>query len=308
MRRTAVSSQQSAVSSQRHSAGAGLALTARLAAILALCLVTPVLAQRTEVETQAPGEQDKILKDVRLEQKLNAQVPLDLPFKDEQGKDVRLGDYFGEKPVMLMLIQYRCTMLCNEQMTVLMDNLKKLKFTPGKEFNLLIVSIDTAELPGLASDKKKNALEAYERPEGAAGWHFLTGESTSIEPLAEAVGFHYVYDKFTDQYAHPDGVMILTPQGRVARYFFRLEYPAQDLRFGLIEAADGKIGTPLDAIALLCFHWNPVTGKYALAFMKVLRLAGIATVLGLIAGIVLLKRREASGRRGPAPAVLRGES
>jgi cytochrome c oxidase subunit II len=243
---------------------------------------------------QIGGPQDQILKDVRLEQKLNAQVPLDLAFKDETGKTVRLYEYAGKKPVMLMLIQYRCTMLCNEELNVLTASLKQLKFTPGKEFNLLIATIDPRETPDIALDKKKAYLQEYERPEADAGWHWLTGDEASIRRLADSVGFHYAYDARTDQFAHPDGVIILTPHGKIARYYFKLDYRPQDLRLGLVEAANNKIGSPLDAIALLCFHYNPATGTYSIAYMKVLRLAGIATLLFLALGILVMKLRERS--------------
>jgi protein SCO1/2 len=273
-----------------------------------LAAAAPAFAQNAMASSPPPkvaSPQDAaILKNVRLDQKLNANVPLDLPFKDESGRDVKLGDYFRAQPVMLVLIQYRCTMLCNDEMNVLLESLKQMSFTPGKEFNLLIATIDPREDPDMAAEKKRHYLEAYGRPEAAAGWHFLTGPQTSIEQLAEAVGFHYAYDGRTDQYAHPDGVILLTPQGKVARYFFRLEYPARDLRLGLVEAASGKIGTPLDAIALLCFHYNPVTGKYALAYMSVLRLAGIATVVLIVVGILVMRIQELRKRRftNAAPA------
>jgi len=251
--------------------------------------------------------QEQTIKQVRLDQQLNAQVPLDLPFRDETGKSVRLGDYFGSKPVMLVLIQYRCTMLCNEEMNILLDSLKKMQFTPGKEFNLLIVSIDPREQPDLAADKKKSYLEAYGRPAAAAGWHYLTGADSSIKPLAQSVGFHYAYDAHTDQYAHPDGVILVTPQGKVSRYFFRLEYPARDMRLGLVEASSNQIGSAIDAIALLCFHYNPTTGKYSLALMKVVRLAGILTVLAMAVGVVVLKQRDRLSRRRLGDAAFLGE-
>jgi protein SCO1 len=241
---------------------------------------------------------DEVLKKVQLHQKMDAQAPLDTVWRDETGKTVRLHEYFGKKPVMMMLIQFRCTMLCTEQMNILMENLRKLKFTPGREFTLLIMSIDPREQPELGAGKKKSYLEAYGRPEGAAGWHFLTGTQREIDRLSAAVGFRYAYDPIGDQYAHPDGVIILTPAGKVARYFFRLEYPARDLRFGLIEAAANKIGSPLDALALLCFHYNPATGQYSLGFMQVLRLAAISTVL--ILGIAILVMRLRERRKRPA--------
>ena len=281
-----------------------------LGAILAaFCLLPSAVchAQRAMPQAQVSGPREEIMKKVRLDQKLNAQVPLELPFRDEDGRPVRLGDYFGEKPVMLMLIQYRCTMLCTEQMNILMDSLRELQFTPGKEFTLLIVSIDPREQPDMGSDKKKYMLKEYGRQEAAAGLHFLTGDDSSITKLADAVGFHYFYDKRTDQYAHPDGVMILTPEGKIAKYFFGLNYPARDFRYGLIQAAKNRIGTPIDAIALLCFHYNPETGQYGVAYMNVLRLTGIATVVLTLLAILIMRLRE----RKPGPpaggAALQGE-
>jgi len=261
------------------------------------CLLTssPAAAQRLT------GPEDTITKLVRLDQKLDSQLPLDTPFRDETGKQVRLGDYFGQRPVMMMLIQYRCQMLCTLQQTQLLDNLKRLKFTPGKEFELLIVSIDPDEQPDLAADVKAAFIKDYRREESAAGIHFLTGTEKAIDDLAAAVGFHFAYSKKTDQFAHPDGVIIATPAGKTARYFFRLEYPARFLRYGLIEASQGKISKPLmDVIALLCFHYNPGTGTYTLAYMRVLQAAGIGTVLALALGVVMMRLREKHGTDGPS--------
>jgi protein SCO1/2 len=239
--------------------------------------------------------QDKLLKTVRLDQKINAQIPLETPFKDENGKDVRLGDYFTDKPVALVMIQLKCTMLCTEEMNVLMSSLRAMKFTPGKEFKLLIVSIDPRETPETSADQKESYVGSLGRPEAAAGWHFLTGSKESIDKLASAVGYHYVYDKATDQYAHPDGVMIATPTGRLSRYFVRLTYPPRDLRLAMVEASAGKVGSVLDAVALLCFHYNPATGKYGLALLGVLRIAGVATIIAIAVGLLVLKYRERVG-------------
>lgn len=267
------------------------------AVVLAGALVPsgPARAQKTPAgaaDNQVLDAQGAALKSVRLDQKLGQHVPLDAAFRDEDGKPVRFGDYFGEKPVALIMIQYRCTMLCTEEMNVLLASLKQLKFTPGKEFNLVIVSIDPREDADLAMGKKISYLAEYGRPQAEKGWHWLTGSKENIDKLADAIGYHYVYDPKTDQYAHPDGVIMMTPEGKIARYFFRLEYPARDLRLGLIEASKGKIGTPLDAIALLCYHYNPVTGRYAVALLNLVRGASLALVLGLCAGIMLLKLRE----------------
>jgi len=271
-------------------------------------LLTPgaARAQTTPLgaaDAQVSARQDAAVKDVRLDQKMGGRVPLDVTFKDEDGKQVRFGDYFGSKPVALVMIQYRCTMLCTEEMNVLMASLKELKFTPGKEFNLVIVSIDPREDAELAMGKKISYLAEYGRPEAAAGWHWLTGGKNEIDKLAASIGYHYVYDPKTDQYAHPDGVVVITPEGKVARYFFRLEYPARDLRLGLIEASRNRIGTPLDAIALMCYQYNHITGRYGLAVMGLVRGASAAMVLGICAGIVLLRRRERGSRGDEADAL-----
>ena len=282
-----------------------LLLRAALTAGILLSALAPIgtaHAQKTPdgaADTQALDAQGAMLKSVRLDQKLGEHVPLDAAFRDEDGKPVRFGDYFGDKPVALVMIQYRCTMLCTEEMNVLMASLKQLKFTPGKEFNLVIVSIDPREDAELATGKKISYLAEYGRPHAAKGWHWLTGSKENIDKLADSIGYHYVYDAKTDQYAHPDGVIMMTPAGEIARYFFRLEYPARDLRLGLIEASRGKIGTPLDAIALLCYHYNPVTGRYAVALLNLVRGASIAMVLGVCAGIMLLKLREGHRKSDP---------
>lgn len=284
-----------------------VSLRSWLPAALALSLVAAGTALARNPTGTGPtakpgGAQEQILNEVRLDQQLDAQVPLDIPFRDEHGSDVVLGDYFRGKPVMLVMIQYRCTMLCSEQMMLVQDSLRELKFTPGKEFTFLIVSIDPREQPSLAAEFKQSHVEAYGRPEAEAGWHFLTGTEEAIDRLAQAVGFHYMYDARTDQYAHPDGVMILTPSGKIARYFFSLNYPARDLRLGLLEAGEGKIGSPiLNAIALLCYHYNPETGTYGFTFMKLLRLLALGTVFLLAACIVVLRRRERPGGERERP-------
>ncbi len=284
-----------------------------LAAGLALVITCAgsALAQRDLRSGSGPNldtQQDRILKEVRLDQQLNAQVPLDLPFKEEDskgvGRDVTLREYF-DKPVMLMLIQFRCTMLCTAQMETLTESLKELKFTAGKEFNLLIVSIDSREKPDLGAEMKDSMLKRIERPQAAAGLHFLTGTDASINALAQSLGFHFKYDKRTDQFAHPDGVIIVTPAGKVAKYFFSLNYAPRDMRYGLIEAARNRIGTVIDAIALLCFHYNPATGKYGLAVVNLVRMGGVATVLMLAIGVLVMKRRDRAAQ--PARATLKVE-
>jgi protein SCO1/2 len=279
--------------------GVTLAAAVLLGAVLSAGAAHAQKTPAGAADNQALDAQGAMLKSVRLDQKLGNHVPLDAAFRDENGKPVRIGDYFGDKPVALVMIQYRCTMLCTEEMNVLMASMKQLKFTPGKEFNLVIVSIDPREDAELAMGKKISYLAEYGRPDAAKGWHWLTGSKENIDKLADSVGYHYVYDAKTDQYAHPDGVIMMTPKGEIARYFFRLEYPARDLRLGLIEASRGKIGTPLDAIALLCYHYNPVTGRYAVALLNLVRGASLAMVLGLCAGIMLLKLREGHRKGDP---------
>lgn len=262
-----------------------------------LCLLTLPRAAgaQTVIPVNAPNSEE-ILKQVSLDQKMNAAVPADVLLRDESGREVRLGQFWQNRPLMLVMIQLRCRQLCTQQMSVLLESLKELKFTPGKEFELVVVSIDPREDPAMASEVKASMIERYGRPEAASGWHYLTGASDQIARLAEAVGFNFVYDQNTDQYAHPDGVMIVTPAGRLSRYFFRLSYPARDLRLGLVEAADGKIGSPLDAFALMCYHYNPLTGKYSLSLMSTLRIAALGTILLLVSGISLLGWRYRMGR------------
>jgi protein SCO1/2 len=269
-------------------------------ALLASAL--PASAQQLGGTTaRGTGRQEEFLKAIRIDQKLNAQLPLDLAFRNEEGRAVRLHEYFGRKPVMFMLLQYRCEMLCTQQMQVLLASLKRLQFTPGRDFELIIFTIDPRETPDLAARQKQSYLSEYGRPEAAAGWHYLLGDQATITRLADAVGFRYEYHPETDQYAHPDGVILATPAGKIAQYYFQLNYNPRDLRLGLVEASQSKIGSPLDALALLCFHYHPTTGKYGLALLSVLRLSGLVTVLVLGVGIVAMKRRERQRRRPAGP-------
>jgi cytochrome c oxidase subunit 2 len=232
--------------------------------------------------------------DIGFDQRLDEQAPLDIAFRDESGKTVRLGDYFNRKPVILALVYYQCPTLCNQVLNGLAGGLKALSFIAGKEFEVVVVSINPRETSELAAAKK----EGYGRA-GAAGWHFLTGDPKPIDALARAVGFRYAYDSMLNQYAHASGVVILTPKGRVARYFYGVEYAPRDLRFGLIEAAEERIGTPVDQVLLLCYQYDPKTGKYGAAVMKSLRLGGVVTVIGVLALLFALNR---NARRGMKPA------
>ena len=243
----------------------------------------------------APKTPPGILASVGFDQNLGDQVPLDLPFRDETGQTVMLREFFGDKPVILTLNYYECPMLCTLELNALARSLKPLTFDAGKEFAIVTVSIDPRETPALAAAKKRGYLARYGRKGAAQGWHFLTGDQPSIERLAKAVGFRYAFDPKSGQYAHAAGITVLTPQGKIARYFYGLDYPAKDLRLGLVEASAGKIGTPIDQLLLFCFHYDPSTGKYNFVVMSVLRVLGVLTAAGLGTFMFVTVRREKRG-------------
>jgi protein SCO1/2 len=255
----------------------------------ALLVLTPqsVLAHEAVPHSSAAKEQ------VGFDQRLNKQVPLELVFRDEQGQSVTLDDYLGDKPVILALAYFDCDALCPLVRTGLVESLKPLAFSAGDEFEVVMVSIDPGETADIAMTVKQETVAAYGRSGSAAGWHFLTGEHEAIDALAERVGFRFAYDGELDEYAHASGVILLTPQGRVARYFFGIEYASQDLRLGLIEASQNRIGSVIDQLLLLCYHYDPSTGKYSLMIMNILRGAGVLTV-GLIGGLIFVLRRKES--------------
>jgi protein SCO1/2 len=234
---------------------------------------------------------DDFLNQVGFDQRLEKQVPLDLPFRDEAGKGVRLGDYFGTRPVILTLNYFECPNLCTLVLSGLGAGLQSMSLRMGQDFDVVSVSIDPREKPDLAAAKKATYLEHYGRPGDAAGWHFLTGEQGSITQLAKAVGFHYAYDPQQNQFAHPAGIMMLTPQGKIARYFYGIEFAPRDLRLGLVEASAGQIGTPLDQVLLRCYHYDPVAGKYTVVVENVVRLASVVTVLTVGTALFALFRR-----------------
>jgi protein SCO1/2 len=229
----------------------------------------------------------QVFNNVKFDQKLNSQVPLDLTFRDESGKQVQLSEYFHGKPVVLSLVYYECPMLCTQVLNGMDQAFNSLRFSIGKDFDVVTVSINPKETPDLAADKKKEYLRLYGNRSGSEeGWHFLTGEKPQIDSLADAVGFRYLYDAKTDMYAHPSGIMVLTPEGKVSRYLFGVEYLPKDLRFALIDASSRKIGSPVDQLLLLCYCYNPVTGKYGLVIANIFRAAGAVTIVVL--GTVLL--------------------
>lgn len=219
--------------------------------------------------------------EVGIDQRLDQQLPLDLVFRDEQGKTVTLGEFFRDKPVILTLVYYRCPMLCTQVLSGLLKSSQALPLTIGKDYQVVSVSIDPNETPQLAAEKKKQYVSRYRREGAENGWHFLTGERQAIDKLTQAAGFRYQYDARSGQFAHASGIIVLTPQGRISRYFYGIDYHPTDLRLGLVESSAGEIGTPVDQFLLLCFHYDPATGKYGLVISRVLQLAGSATALGL---------------------------
>ena len=238
------------------------------------------------------------LTNVAIEQRLNEQVPLDLAFRDEAGKPVHLGDYLGKKPVILSLVYYRCPMLCNELLAGLESSLKVLKFDVGKEFDVLTVSFDPSDTPEAATQKKADILKRYRRAGADAGWHFLTGPQESIAALTKAVGFQYQYDAKSGQFSHATAIMVLTPEGKIAQYYYGVEFSPKDVRLGLIQAADNKIGTLADQVLLYCYHYDPNTGKYSAMIGRIIQLSGGATILGLGAMLMLLFRRGSDSDHG----------
>jgi protein SCO1/2 len=244
------------------------------------------------------GEKPRDLDDVRIDQKLDGPLPLDAKFRDEHGNEVRLGDYFGSKPVVLALVYYSCPMLCNQVLNGMTSGLDVLKsLSIGKEFEVVTVSFDPRETPDLAREKKDTYLSWYKRDGAADGWHFLTGDQTNIDRLTEAAGFYYKWDSKTNQFIHASGIMIATSDGKLARYFYGIEYAPKDLRLGLVEASAGKIGSPVDQLLLYCYHYDPSSGKYGAAVMNLMRLGAVLTLIAITAMFVVFRLRGASPRR-----------
>jgi protein SCO1 len=263
-----------------------------IAALLTACLA----ASAQDILNMKGVDRPDPLKNIGIDQKLNAQLPLDLPFRDDSGRDVKLGDYFGKRPVVLALVYYSCPMLCTEILNGMVSSLRVVSFNPGEDFDVVAVSFDAREKPPLALEKKQAMLKHYGRPDTAKGWHFLTGDLASIKALTESVGFHYSFDAHTNQFAHASAIMIVTPEGKMSKYYYGIEYSPKDVRLGLIEAAQNKIGTPVDQILLFCYHWDPSTGKYTPIAIGGLRVVAAATLL-LIGGFLFINfRRDARER------------
>ncbi len=235
---------------------------------------------------------------VGVEQHLNAEVPADLQFRDELGNPVKFGDYFGhDRPVILNLGYYQCPMLCGELLQGLVGSMKALTFNLGKDFDVVTVSFDPRETTEMAAEKKRDMMKRYGRPNTENGWHFLTGEASQINALTKAVGFQYQFDPVTQQYAHATTIVVLTPDRRIAEYFYGVEFSPKDLRLGLVQASQGKIGNVADTVLLYCYHYDPRTGKYGAMISNILKLAGLATMLILGTFMIVMFRAEKRSRQ-----------
>lgn len=265
-------------------------LSPAVLAVIALCLFS-----RAALEAQLLTKEQ--IEKIGIDQHLDEELPLNLVFKDEQGQQVKLEQYFGSKPVVLTLVYYECPMLCTQVLNGLVRSLRMLSFEMSRDYEVVTVSFDPRETPELAAAKKAEYLKTLGKPGAEAGWHFLTGTQDQIDQLAKAVGFRYEFDERTNQYIHAAGIVVLTPTGRLARYFYGIEFSPKDLRLGLIEASNEQIGSPIDEFLLLCFQYDPASGKYTLAILNILRIAGGLTVMVLAIYLVTTLRRERRNRR-----------
>lgn len=271
--------------------------------VAATCLVaTPASAQMTGTPTpgfiSAPGAPSQTmptaLREIGFDQNLDQHLPLDARFVADDGQAVTLGSYYGKKPVLLAFVYYTCPMLCTQVLNAMTSTISMLSLEAGTDFELVLISIDPRETPAQAAAKKAEYVHRYKRPGSDAGWHFLTGQEDDIKRVAKVAGFRYAWDEQTQQYAHPTGIIVTTPDGRLARYLFGIEYGPRDLKLALLEASDGKIGSYADQLLLYCYHYDPMTGRYGVYIMRTLRVAGVLTVLSIGMFILVMVRRERS--------------
>jgi len=273
-----------------------------LAAALTLGVSTSASAQYGDAPprpTAATAKQG-LLKEVRIDQRIGQPLPLDLMFKDDSGRDVRLGEFFGTRPVVLALAYYECPMLCTQVLNGMTGALKTLAFDAGKDFDVVVVSIDPRDGYRMAAAKKASYVSSYGRPQTAAGWHFLTGTDASIKPLADAIGFHYAYDPALKQYAHGASIYVVTPKGVVSRYLLGIDFAPRDLRLALVEASNNALGTVADQVLLLCYHYDPTTGKYGAAVLNSIRVGFVATVGAFLTFLFVSLRREFASAKAAA--------
>lgn len=263
-----------------------------------------VAAAQTSAQTvpdnvgQTSSSMPLILKNVAFRPELNGQVPLDTAFRDESGKSVQLGQYFRQqKPVLLAFVYYGCPMLCTQLEQGVVGSLRMLSFNPGRDYEVVFVSFDERDTPEMAAAKKNTAMDHFRRKETAAGWHFLTGSKESIATVTNAANFHFNFDAKNNLFAHASGIMLLTPEGRISRYFYGVEFPGRDLRLGLVDASQGKIGTPVDKMLLFCFQYDPSTARYSATILGIMRVLALMTVAGLLLMIVIYRQRDKRAAR-----------
>jgi protein SCO1/2 len=270
-----------------------------ISGIAALLLLSAAANAQTIPDNVGPAAKSlpPVLQNVGFEPQLNAQLPLDLAFRDEAGRSVQLRDYFRQKPVVLALVYYGCPMLCNQVEQGVVGTLRMLSFNPGRDYQVVFVSFDPRESPDMAAQKKESAMSHFRRPETASGWHFLTGSKGSIDALTKSANFRYSFDEKANLFAHASGIMLLTPDGRISRYFYGVEYPSRDVRLGLVDASAGKIGTPIDRALLFCYQYDPASARYSASILAIIRLGGILTVFCLVVGILISRRRDSNAAR-----------
>jgi protein SCO1/2 len=256
-----------------------------------LALLTFILLSQLSATTVAP-KLPAALSGIGIQQELNAQLPLDTQFKDETGATVSLRSFFGKRPVLLTPVYYTCPMLCSQILSGVVSGLRPLSLRPGRDFDILAISINPDETPADAAAKRDEYSTRYSSRAGPQGWHFLVGSQASITAVMNSIGFHYRWDPKTKMFVHASGVMVITPEGKVARYFYGVEYEPKDLKLGLIEASHDRIGSPVDQILLFCYHYDPTTGKYGAAVINLLRVTAALVLLALVTALVLLWRRD----------------
>jgi protein SCO1 len=287
-------------------AGFRMQTALRVVVMLAVCILHSAFCISTASAQQQPGMPGSMgfstgivasnvppqFSSVTFAQRLNEKLPLDAQFKDEAGRTVALGDYFGTKPVVLAFVYYQCPMLCSQVMNGISSALKVVPFTPGEEFDVVLVSFDPRDTPEAANAKKRAHLAHWSSESTAAGWHFLTGDADTIRRVTSAAGFTYTWDEKTGQFAHVSGVLTVTPDGRLSRYFYGVEYSPKELRLALVESGEGRIGSPVEELLLYCFQYDPTSGRYGLVVMNLVRLGSLLTMAGILTFVFVMRRRD----------------
>jgi protein SCO1 len=289
--------QQRTIRQRARTAAQGVAGAALLCCLLNVTGLAQVSSYGDKQEGQNSGDQvPTVLQRVGVDQRLNQQLPLDAQFVDETGKTVKLGDYFGKRPAILTLVYYNCPMLCSEEMDGLTSALEMVRLDPGKDFDVIVISIDPTETPALAARKKNYYMRRYGRPGSESGFHFLTGQQPAIDAVSKATGFAYVRvpgpDGKLDQFAHASAIEVVTTSGRLAQYYLGVEYSPKDVMLGLVEASGNKIGSPVQNILTYCYHYDPQTNKHSLVVARVVQLGGMVTVAGLGGFMFVMFRRD----------------